>query len=238
MLLLDIAQKSMRINTEYAKMKESLPRYQDYEKNVVSYFDNIAKNPVEGITRLLSDIQLDQNAQDQIIEQLAISLIERQQMSPEARALYEAQTKKQALDQQLAEQQKQLEQMQAEAWSQQQVPVYSNYQAEALKSVGFDTQNPAVINAMTDEMKNYVMNERQIKDLTPLTAQEFNYVAQRLAHKVKSFNMANTNKPQPKQNQVITKPKGFVNPNAQPAQKPNGKFVSESDFMKQIGVTR
>ena len=228
-LLSHIAERTMKLNNAYQRAALIEPEYNSYKENVQKYFDSVASDPVTGFSKIMSDIGLDDKAQEALIEKMAIQLIEKREMSPEQRAAMEAQRERDRIMQEAETYKQQLEEMRVQQQAQALAPNYQASITNALTSVGFET-SPAVWDAMVNAVYQTYGNQKE-----PISQAQFNFVAQKLALQAMSFKKQ---QPAPQQAQQPQVKKVVANPghNAKPKFTPPGKFQTEAEWMEQQGL--
>lgn len=227
-LLQHIAERTMKLNNAYQRAQLVEPEYNQYKQSVQTYFDTVAQDPAAGFNKILSDLGMDEKAQEAIIEKMAIALIEKREMTPEARAAMEAQRERDRIMQEANEYKSQIEQMKVQQEAQQLAPAYQQSITNALTSVGFEV-SPNVWDAMIEAVYQKFGNQKE-----PITQEQFNKVAQQLALTAMSYKQQTQQAPSPAPVKKVITNKPVVN--KQQAPKVNSDFMTEDDWMKSQGI--
>lgn len=227
-LLQHIAERTMKLNNAYAEASKIKPEYESYKNNVETYFQEISKDPEQGFPRMMSEMGLSEEQQDGIVERMALKLLEKREMSPEARENMRIMKEQETLRQQNEQFKRQLEETQTSMEAAQRTPMYQTGIQSALSSVGFEI-NDASWNAMVQTCMQAFGNQKE-----PITQEQFNQVARHLAQTAMSFKQASQNGATPPQAPKKVISKGYVAP--QQNKPPEGQFQTEQDWMKAQGM--
>ena len=227
-LLQHIAERTMKLNSAYAEASKIKPQFESYQQNVQTYFDEIGKDHGRGFIKMMGDMGLNEQQQDDIIEKMALDLLAKREMSPEARENMRIMKEQENLRMQNEQYKKQIEESQVSMEAAQRAPVYQTGIQSALSSVGFEI-NDASWGAMVQACAQAYGNQKE-----PITQEQFNAVARHLAQTAMSFKQAQqagqTQAPAPKK--VISK--GYVAPT--PARPQPTGFMTEEEWKAQQGM--
>lgn len=226
-LLRHVAERTMKLNNAYAEASKIKPQFESYQQNVQTYFDEISKTPETGLIKMMGDMGLSEQQQDDIVEKMALKLLEKREMSPEARENLRIQKEQAQLQAQNEQMRRQLEETQTSMEAAQRAPMYQTGIQSALAANGFEI-NDASWSAMTQACMQYFGNQKE-----PITQEQFNSVAKHLAQTAMAFKQqTQQGQPAAPSKKVISK--GYVAP--APTKPPTDGFVSEAEWLKAQGM--
>lgn len=233
-LLAAIAEKTLKLNNLVQQASVIKPEYETYKQGVDNYFGAIAQDPIKGFDKILSDLNMTEQQKDVMYEKMLIEYVNKKDMSPEQRAAIEAKNERDRIIAEKESVQRELEQIKAQQEHDRFVQENSGNYAKAiplaLQNAGFNVTDTAK-DALIEEVQNYLSRYPQS---TPITQQQFDFIAKQLAQRTMNLKQTNPIKPPPVATRKFANGNGkSYSGNAQ--QQPNGKFMTPKQWMENIG---